>query len=61
MFGNFSVDSSVNEDSSVEMHTEEMGVDSDMSIITDDDLHRKVRRRRPAAIRARRKPEQSLN
>ena len=48
------VNGSVGESSTVEL-TEEVVVDSAMSVIIDDDLHRKVRRReRPAAIRARR-------
>ena len=48
--------SSLGESSTVEL-TEECGVDNAMSAITDDDLHREVRRReRSAAIRARRSP-----
>lgn len=50
--------SSVDESSTVEMNTEEGCVDSAISVITDDDLHREVRRReRSAAIRARRSPD----
>ena len=45
---------SLGESSNVAL-TEEGGGDSAMSVITDDDLHREVRRReRSAAIRARR-------
>jgi len=57
VFSNLVADNSMNEDSSVTMNTEERVVDSAMSVITDDDLHREVRRRRSAAIRARRRPE----
>ena len=48
------VNGSVGESSTVDL-TEEGVVDNAMSVITDDDLHRKVRRReRSAAIKARR-------
>lgn len=57
VFSNLVADNSMNEDSSVTMNTEERVVDSAMSVITDDDLHREVRRRRSAATRARRNPE----
>ena len=56
MSSNFDTDSSVNKNSSVGIYTEDRGVDSAMSFITDDNLHREVRRRRSAAIRARRRP-----
>ena len=51
-------------DSSTAELTEEGGGDSGMSVMTDDDLHREVRRRerlaaqeRSAAIRSRRSPD----
>ena len=49
--------SSLGESSIVAM-TEEVVGDSAMSVMTDDDLHREVRRReRSAAIRSRRSPD----
>ena len=57
MFSNFA-DNSVNEDSSVVMNTEERVVDNVMNVITDDDLHQKVRQKeRLATIRSRRRPD----